>query len=108
LILDAAAIDDLPARCPALHGFAKVSAWRLIFSMKTGDSGGWSKRGVEGRPRPIRRMPCACVQRLQKEDRWGGAPGWTPSAARRRLLNSKYLLIAGSAAATCNFFASPN
>jgi len=35
LILDAAAIDDLPARCPASHGFARVSAWRLIFAEKS-------------------------------------------------------------------------
>jgi len=41
---------------------------------------------VEGRPRPITRVPCACFQRLQTENRWGGAPRWTPPAARRRPL----------------------
>jgi len=36
------------------------------------------------------------------------AAGGSPSSARRGLLNSKYLLIASSAAATYNFVASPN
>jgi len=49
-------------------------------------------RGAKGRQRPFRMVPRACVKHLQKEERCGGAPRWTPSAARRRLLNAKYLL----------------
>jgi len=44
-------------------------------------------RGVEGRPRPIRRAPCACVHPLKKEDRCSGLPaGGGPPAVRRRQL----------------------
>jgi len=66
-----------------------------------GEAASDQEGAVRLRPAPPERRPLTGCAQLDAVD-------GSPSAARRRLLNLKYPLTAGSAAATCNFFAFAN
>jgi len=77
-----------------------VWGWRRLEREGGGAEAASDQEGaVRLRPAPPERRP---LGRCAQLDAVGGSP-W---ATRRRLLNLKNPLIAGSAAATCNFFAS--